>query len=69
MYLDDILMFSRTYEEHVCHVREVLKRLREHKLYVKAEKCEFHVSTVNFLSYVVMGQLRPDPVKVKAVED
>lgn len=70
VYLDDILIFSRTYEEHVGHVREVLKRLMENKLYVKAEKCEFHVTTVNFLGYVVeKGQLRPDPVKVKAVED
>uniref|UniRef100_A0A671X748 Gypsy retrotransposon integrase-like protein 1 n=1 Tax=Sparus aurata TaxID=8175 RepID=A0A671X748_SPAAU len=70
VYLDDILIFSRTYEEHVSHVREVLRRLMENKLFVKAEKCEFHVTTVPFLGYIVeKGQLRPDPTKVKAVEN
>lgn len=53
VYLDDILIFSRSMEEHVGHVREVLKRLLENKLYAKAGKCEFHVSSVSFLGFVV----------------
>lgn len=52
VYLDDILIFSHSNKEHVSHVREVL-RLMEQKLLVKAEKFEFHVTTVNFLGYVV----------------
>lgn len=43
VYLDDILIFSGSMKEHVAHVREVLKRLLENKLFVKAEKYEFHV--------------------------
>ncbi len=64
------LIFSRSLEEHVDHVRDVLHRLLENKLYVKAEKCDFHVDTVSFLSYVVeRGQLRADPAKVEAVKN
>jgi len=44
VYLDDILIFSRNIEEHVQHVRQVLQRLLENKLFVKEKKCEFHVS-------------------------
>lgn len=57
-------------EEHVGHVREVLKRLLENKLCAKAEKCEFHVSSVGLLGFVVKkGQLRTDLSKVAAVKD
>ncbi len=70
VYLDDILIFSSSMEEHISHVQDVLKRLLENKLYVKAEKCEFHVPSVSFLGFVVeKGQLRPDPSKVEAVKD
>ncbi len=70
VYLDDILIFSSSMEEHISHVRDVLKRLLENKLYVKAEKCEFHVPSVSFLGFVVeKGQLRPDPSKVEAVKE
>jgi len=48
----------------------VLQRLLENKLYVKAEKCEFHVSTVTFLGYVIaQGELRMDPAKIAAVSE
>src|SRR5699024_7240143 len=46
VYLDDILIFSNSEEEHVCHVREVLARLRKFRLYIKASKCEFHTTRV-----------------------
>ena len=45
VYLDDILIFSKTQSEHIFHVRQVLQRLMENKLFVKAEKCEFHSSS------------------------
>ncbi|GAM91710.1 hypothetical protein ANO11243_097630 [Dothideomycetidae sp. 11243] len=41
-YLDDILIFSKTYDEHVGHVRKVLERLKEKALLVKLSKCEFY---------------------------
>lgn len=68
VYLDDILIFSRTLAEHKQHVRQVLQRLLENRLYVKAEKCAFHVSETAFLGFVVAnGELRMDPAKVTAV--
>lgn len=50
-FLDDILVFSKTREEHVKHVREVLTRLRKQKLYAKLAKCEFFQEEVNFLGH------------------
>jgi hypothetical protein len=41
VFLDDILIFSKSEEEHVEHLRLVLQKLREHKLYAKRSKCEF----------------------------
>lgn len=49
MYIDDILIFSKSLEDHVQHVRMVLLRLLEHSFFVKAEKCEFYSSSVSFL--------------------
>ena len=42
VYLDDILIFSHSAQEHVLHVRQVFQHLLENQLFVKAEKCEFH---------------------------
>jgi len=68
VYLDDILFFSRDQEEHHRHVRLVLQRLLENRLFVKAEKCEFHVQSVSFLGFIIeKAQSRSDPVKVQAV--
>lgn len=68
VYLDDILVSSKDIREHVPQVRAVLQRLLENRLYVKAEKCELHVSSISFLGYVLAGgQVKTDPAKVKAV--
>lgn len=70
VYLDDILIFSKSLAEHEVHVRQILQHLLESKLFVKAEKCEFHMDTVVFLGYIItQGNLKPDPVKVRAVLD
>lgn len=50
-YIDDILMYFRSFTEHVAHVRKVLCRLLDHRLYVKAENCEFHKKEIAFLGY------------------
>ena len=68
VYLDDILIFSRTKEDHVHHVQAVLQRLLQNSLFVKAEKCEFHASSVTFLGSVIsQGSIQMDPSKVSAV--
>ncbi len=53
VYLDDILIFSKSETEHGQHVRAVLQRLLQNQLFVKAEKCEFHFSTVSFLGFIL----------------
>ena len=52
-YLDDILIYSDNEVDHARHVEMVLLRLRKYRLYVKLEKCEFHVTTVGFVGYVI----------------
>ena len=70
VYLDDILIFSRSEQEHVVHVRQVLQRLLENQLFVKAEKCDFHTTEIAFLGFIVnAGNIRMDPAKTKAVTD
>ena len=70
VFLDDILVYSSSLEEHIIHVRSVLQRLLENRLFVKAEKCDFHSSSVEFLGHVIQqGSVRADPRKVKAVMD
>ncbi|KAK3515960.1 hypothetical protein QTP86_004678 [Hemibagrus guttatus] len=69
-YIDDILVYSTSLEEHVRHVREVLSRLQRHRLFVKLEKCEFHQSPMSFLGYVITRQgVEMDVSKVQAVTE
>ncbi|KAK3516146.1 hypothetical protein QTP70_005403 [Hemibagrus guttatus] len=51
-YIDNILIFSTSYDDHVHHVQIVLPRLLQHQLYAKSEKCEFHKDTITFLSSI-----------------
>ncbi|KAI2665792.1 Transposon Tf2-9 polyprotein [Labeo rohita] len=68
VYIDDILIYSQSEAEHHHHVAEVMQRLREHQLYLKAEKCSFHQSSVQFLGYVIDRHgVRMDEGKVDAV--
>ncbi len=68
VYLDDILIFSGSLEEHEGHVRRVLKRLLDNYLYVKPDKCEFHVTQAQFLGFIITpGHVEMDPKKVEAV--
>ncbi|MBW0540594.1 hypothetical protein O181_080309 [Austropuccinia psidii MF-1] len=53
VYLDDIMVFFSSEEEHVKHVASVLQRLRDNNLFAKASKCVFHASSVEYLGYVV----------------
>jgi hypothetical protein len=68
VYLDDILVYSKTYEEHVQHVRHVLTALRDADLRIKAEKTEFHKQEVKFLGYIVSREgLKMDSKKIEAI--
>jgi hypothetical protein len=66
VFIDDILVFSKTNEEHAEHLRLVLQKLREHKLYAKRSKCEFWLKEISFLGHVVSNDgIAVDPSKVK----
>ncbi|MBW0568138.1 hypothetical protein O181_107853, partial [Austropuccinia psidii MF-1] len=68
VYLDDIMVFSKSEEEHVTHVSTVLSRLRANNLFAKASKCLFHVSSVEYLGYVVSSEgLKMDQAKVQQI--
>lgn len=68
VYFDDILVFSSTLQEHLAHLRDVLVALRREKLFIAQQKCEFGVSQVLFLGYIISAAgLRVDPQKVAAV--
>ena len=69
-YLDDVLIFSKTEEEHLQHIRGVLTLLRTHKLFAKASKCDFGRTEVQFLGFKVCeDQVRKDEDKVSAVQN
>ncbi len=68
VYLDDILFFSPSLLLHAQHVRRVLQHLLENKLFFKAEKCEFHTTSVTFLEHIISTRgIKPDPAKIEAV--
>jgi hypothetical protein len=68
VFIDDILVFSRTEEEHEVHLRLVLEKLRAHQLYAKFNKCEFWITEVAFLGHIIsVGGVSVDPGKVKDV--
>ena len=66
--IDDILIFSKSMEEHEEHLRIVFQILREKKLYAKFKKCEFWLDQVVFLGHVIFeAEISVDPSKVEAV--
>lgn len=70
VYLDNILIFSKTEEEHVKHVKLILQRLIDQKLYVKLSKCEFYITEVNFLGFRVgVNSVSIELDRIKAVEE
>ena len=68
IFIDDILVYSRTMEEHNLHLKIALEKLREKKLYAKFSKCKFWLRKVAFLGHVVSEEgITVDPSKVEAM--
>nr|KAJ0223892.1 hypothetical protein LSAT_V11C200062990 [Lactuca sativa] len=69
VYLDDILVYSKSLEDHLVHLKQVFEKLRAQKLYGKQEKCSFLVEEVVFLGFVVSRNgVSVDPSKTEAIK-
>jgi hypothetical protein len=70
VYLDDILIYSRTTEEHARHLRLVMERLRKYALYANCKKCKFYTQNVEFLGFVVSNTgMSMDPGRVSSIAE
>ncbi|KAK1605555.1 hypothetical protein QYE76_029228 [Lolium multiflorum] len=70
VFIDDILIYSKSEEEHEHHLEIVLETLRQHKLYAKFSKCEFWLKEVGFLGHILSaGGISVDPTKIKTVAE
>jgi hypothetical protein len=69
IYIDDIVIFSNTIEDHLRHLRIFFDKLREHKIYLKRSKCSFLKQQVKFLGHIVSAEgINPDPDKVSVIK-
>jgi len=68
IYLDDILVFTRTKEEHERLLHEIFRRMRQHGLYAAPQKCKLHQKSVEFLGFIVSSQgVQANPKKVETI--
>nr|AAR89003.1 putative polyprotein [Oryza sativa Japonica Group]ABF96826.1 retrotransposon protein, putative, Ty3-gypsy subclass [Oryza sativa Japonica Group] len=68
VFIDDLLIYSKSEEEHEQHLRLVLEKLKEHQLYAKFSKCDFWLTEVKFLGHVITAQgVAVDPSNVESV--
>ena len=70
IYMDDILVFTETHEQHRQVVKEVLDILRQNNLFLKPEKCIFERPEVDYLGMIIgHGQVKMDPAKILAIQN
>ena len=70
VYMDDILIYSKTKEEHIQHLKEVLSLLRSHHYFIKLSKCEFLQQQLRFLGHIISSSgLSVDPDKIKVIKE
>jgi len=67
VYLNDILLYNKTWVEHLQHIQQVIHTLRQHKLYAKLEKCSFRMERVKYLGYIFYGHV--DLAKIQVIHD
>lgn len=70
VYIDDILIYSQSVEEHFGHVKKVLELLRQNHLIAKKRKCEFFFSQLKFLGFIISPDgIKTDPEKIEVVKN
>jgi hypothetical protein len=70
VYLDDILIYNKTWDEHLQHIQQVLHTLRQHKLYTNLEKCSFGMDRVHYLGYIIdQHGVHVDLAKIQVICD
>ena len=70
VYLDDVIVYSASVDEHVYHLRQVAERLRNANLKVKVKKCKFLQAKIKFLSHIIeRGTIKPNPDKVASLRE
>ena len=70
VFIDDVLIFSATFNDHLKHLKLVFDRLRQHNLKLKLKKCDFMKTSVNYLGHVVSNKgLQPDPSKIEKIKN
>ena len=70
VYLDDILIFSKTKEEHDQHLQQICQRLRDAELYAKPSKCQFYQQEIKFLGFIISTQgIHMDPKCIHMIKE
>jgi len=68
VFIDDILIYSKSEEDHANHLRIIIQSLKDHKLYAKFSKCKFWFNVISFLGNIMYSDgIKVDPYKIKAV--
>jgi len=68
VYLDDILVYSATWEEHISHLTQALETLKKHQLLANLKECEFPKQSLVYLGYVIGGgELKINPSNIEAI--
>jgi hypothetical protein len=70
VYLDDILIYSKTWTKHLHHIQQVVHTLQQHKLYANLEKYSFGMDRVHYLGYIIDEHgVHVDPAKIQVIRD
>lgn len=68
VYMDDILIFSTSFDEHINSINKIFKTLRKANLKVQIDKCDFAKNSTKFLGHIIEeGKIKPDPIKIEAI--
>ena len=70
VYLDDILIYNKTWAKHLQHIQQVLHTLQQHKLYTNLEKCSIGMDRAHYLGHIIdQNGVHVDPAKIQVIHD